>query len=192
MRDAAATRRKILDAARAEFSKFGPAGARINRIAAASGANKERIYANFGSKEGLFEAVMADALSSHAKNVGPWGTSPGDLMERLRNSHKRSPDLLRLMLWEALHYGAGPVPDEARRREHYRERRRALTETFGLADEAAGAAAMLTLIGLGAWPSAMPQLVSMVIPEEQNEAFTAAQEDLLNRLAQTILPSSDP
>lgn len=187
MRNAEATRRKILDAARMEFSKFGPAGARVNRIAAASGANKERIYANFGSKEGLFEAVMGDALAAHAETVGEWGESTDVLIDRLRQTHEQSPDLLRLMLWEALQFGASPVPDEARRRAHYQERLSALANTFGIEAKAEAAAAMLTLIGLAAWPSTMPQLANMLVPEGQKDAFDIAQRDILHRLAKGIL-----
>lgn len=191
MRDADATRRRILDAARAEFSEFGPAGARINRIAAASGANKERIYANFGSKEGLFEAVMSDTLAAHADAMWEWGTSAEDLVDRLRRNHKRSPDLLRLMLWEALQFGAVPVPDEEKRRQYYQERTASLMEAFDVEPATEAAAAMLTLIGLAAWSSTMPQLVKMLAPKGQHKAYEAAQRELLHRLARVVLPTAE-
>ncbi|TCS64757.1 TetR/AcrR family transcriptional regulator [Varunaivibrio sulfuroxidans] len=187
MRDAGATRRRILDAARVEFSNFGLAGARINRIAAASGANKERIYANFGSKEGLFDAVMSDTLAAHAETVGQWGASPEALIDRLGQAHEQAPDLLRLMLWEALQFGGGPVPDEERRRQHYRRKAERLKTFFGIEDSAKSAAAMLTLIGLAAWPSTLPQLANMLCPPGEEEAFEAAQRDLLHRLAKAAL-----
>jgi AcrR family transcriptional regulator len=57
-RDSAATKQRILDAATAEFAEFGLAGARVDRIAARAGANKQLIYAYFGSKEGLFDNVL--------------------------------------------------------------------------------------------------------------------------------------
>ena len=187
MRDADATRRKILEAARVEFSEFGLAGARVNRIAEASGMNKERIYANYGSKDGLFEAVMSDTLDTHAETIGEWGASADDIVERLHQNHVRSPDLLRLMLWEALQVSSDSVPDEERRREHYRERVRALMEAFGLETEAESAAAMMTLIGLAAWPSVMPQLARMLAPEGQQVAFETAQRELLHSLARAVL-----
>jgi AcrR family transcriptional regulator len=189
MRDAEATRRRILDAAREEFSKFGPAGARINRIAAASGANKERIYANFGSKEGLFEAVMSDTLAAHSDTVGEWGESAADLVDRLQQTHERSPELLRLMLWEALEFGSDPVPDEEKRRAYYRQRVSALQKAFGLDSETDSAAALLTLIGLAAWPAAMPQWKKMLRPEGQAAAFETAQCELAHRIAKTVLGS---
>ena len=57
------TRRAILDAAVAEFCAVGPAGARIDAIAAAAGVNKRMLYHYFTSKEGLFAAVLDDQLT---------------------------------------------------------------------------------------------------------------------------------
>src|SRR5689334_11886003 len=45
MRSAVDTRARILAAATAEFAERGLAGGRVDRIAAAADANKERIYA---------------------------------------------------------------------------------------------------------------------------------------------------
>lgn len=55
---AAATRERILDAALAEFGEKGYAGARMDEIAACAGANKQLLYHYFGSKDGLFEAML--------------------------------------------------------------------------------------------------------------------------------------
>ena len=43
-RDPEATRARILEAARAEFSNKGLGGARVNTIAAEAGVNKQLIY----------------------------------------------------------------------------------------------------------------------------------------------------
>ncbi|WP_353829317.1 TetR family transcriptional regulator [Agromyces sp. SYSU T0242] len=61
-RDAAQTRRRILAAALHEFAEGGFAGARIAGIADAAAANQRMIYAYFGSKEGLFDAVADDVI----------------------------------------------------------------------------------------------------------------------------------
>jgi len=55
---AALTRQKILDAAEMEFTEKGPDAARVDRIARLAGVNKQLIYAHFGSKEGLYTAVL--------------------------------------------------------------------------------------------------------------------------------------
>jgi len=56
--DGEATRERILDAAQAEFARYGLAGARVDRIATAAKASKERLYAYFGDKGALFTAVL--------------------------------------------------------------------------------------------------------------------------------------
>lgn len=75
-RDAAQTRRRILDAALTEFAEGGFAGARIAGIADAAAANQRMIYAYFGSKEGLYDAV-ADEVIERAHAEVPF--TPDDL-----------------------------------------------------------------------------------------------------------------
>jgi AcrR family transcriptional regulator len=58
VRDADATQRRVLDAAKAEFARLGFAGARVAAIASRAHANKQLIYHYFGSKEKLYVAVL--------------------------------------------------------------------------------------------------------------------------------------
>lgn len=60
-RDPVATRARILSAARTEFARLGLSGARVDAIAARAKANKRMLYHYFGSKQGLFLAVLEDA-----------------------------------------------------------------------------------------------------------------------------------
>ena len=60
-RDPDATKSRILAAAWHEFAQKGFAGARVDAIAARSGANKRMIYHYYGDKEGLFVAVLEAA-----------------------------------------------------------------------------------------------------------------------------------
>lgn len=60
-RDAEQTRKRILDAATAEFARKGLGGARVDEIAHRSKANKRMIYHYFGSKEKLFKVVLEEA-----------------------------------------------------------------------------------------------------------------------------------
>lgn len=62
-RDAAATRQRILEAARRAFSDSGLDGARIDRIASDAQANVQMIYRYFGGKEELYLAVLEDTYS---------------------------------------------------------------------------------------------------------------------------------
>ncbi|MFB9660186.1 TetR family transcriptional regulator [Glycomyces mayteni] len=97
-----ATRRRILDAAAAEFARVGIAGARMDRIIAAAEANKAQLYAYFGSKEGLFEAVLADRVDASADSV-PFDADdlPGWAV-RLYDQNLRHPELVRLIAWTRL------------------------------------------------------------------------------------------
>lgn len=61
-RDAEATKARILAAAVSEFAVHGYAGARVARIAHAAQANKSMIYAYFGSKDQLFDAVIDGSI----------------------------------------------------------------------------------------------------------------------------------
>ncbi|HEX9297254.1 MAG TPA: TetR/AcrR family transcriptional regulator [Polyangiaceae bacterium] len=54
------TRRVLLDAAAEEFAKHGLQGTRVEAIVKRSGVNERMIYHHFGSKDGLYRAVLAD------------------------------------------------------------------------------------------------------------------------------------
>ncbi|MFD7159302.1 TetR/AcrR family transcriptional regulator [Kribbella sp. NPDC059898] len=58
--DPEATRARILKAAAEVFGRRGIHAAGISEIVEAAGASKLTIYKNFGSKEGLVEAVLTD------------------------------------------------------------------------------------------------------------------------------------
>lgn len=101
-RDSAATKMRILDAATAEFAQFGLAGARVDRIALRAEANKQLIYAYFGSKEGLFDSVLEanialllDAVPFDAFDLPRYA---GDLFDFA----VKHPDLARLVRWHQL------------------------------------------------------------------------------------------
>ncbi|ALG11849.1 TetR family transcriptional regulator [Kibdelosporangium phytohabitans] len=180
---ALSTREKLLAAARAEFAAHGIAGARVERIAKQAGVNKERLYGNFGSKEKLFEAVVSQALAEHTDAVGQ---PTGDLLEyvgKLFDFHRDNPQVLRLMLWEALHYGDGELPDEQTRAGHYADKVETLATTLGTEPGTRAAVTMLFLIGLAAWPSAVPQLTRTVLPGSADLTQVRAQVvDLARRM----------
>lgn len=62
-RDAEATQKRILAAAKKEFAKNGLGGARVDLIAERAKANKRMIYHYFESKEALFQRVLEDAYT---------------------------------------------------------------------------------------------------------------------------------
>jgi len=62
-RDPDATRARILKAAGAEFARHGFAGARGERIAQRARSSERMLYYYFGSKDGLFRAVLEQAYA---------------------------------------------------------------------------------------------------------------------------------
>ena len=68
-RNSAATKELLLSAATAEFADYGLAGARIDRIAERAGANKRLLYAYFGDKDQLFEAVLQREIGKLARET---------------------------------------------------------------------------------------------------------------------------
>lgn len=111
------TREAILAAAEEEFASQGFAGARIDAIAERSGANKQRIYANFGSKDGLFHAVQAEAVARlvacEEAIAARADREPERLTAHLREGyiafHRDHPEFRRILAWANL---AGIAPGD--------------------------------------------------------------------------------
>lgn len=101
-RDAAATRARLLDAATVEFADHGLAGARVDRIAAAAGANKQLIYAYFGGKRQLFDAVIEFRVADLLEAVPFTADDLPGYAVRLRAFNREHPELMRLVLWHTL------------------------------------------------------------------------------------------
>jgi AcrR family transcriptional regulator len=111
MGNAEATRERILEAAMAEFSAHGIAGARVDRIAHAAGCNKNLIYIYFEDKETLFATVLRRHLM-RVYEERPF--TPDDLpgyAARVFDFTMANPDLMRLMAWSALEARGGAPPE---------------------------------------------------------------------------------
>ena len=63
VRDAGATKLRILAAARVEFADHGYMGARVDRIARTARANKRLLYYYIGNKEALYLATLERAYA---------------------------------------------------------------------------------------------------------------------------------
>jgi AcrR family transcriptional regulator len=85
-RDPERTRAVILKAAIAEFTSKGLSGARIDHIAKRASVNKRMIYYYFGSKEGLYIAVLEEtytAIRTAEIGLNLTGRDPADGMREL-------------------------------------------------------------------------------------------------------------
>lgn len=110
VRDAEATRGRILKAAFDAFTEKGLAGARVDDIAARAAINKRMIYVYFGSKEQLFLAVLEAAYAD--MRAAERGLKLADLDPRTAletwvtftwSYYLRNPGFLRLLNSENLH-----------------------------------------------------------------------------------------
>ncbi|MCE8030071.1 TetR family transcriptional regulator [Halomonas daqingensis] len=170
--DVEGTKRKILEAAVAEFAQFGPDAATVERIAKSAGVNKERIYNYFGDKRNLFAAVLRSELAKVALAAqSPVDEDIGDYAGRAFDYHCEHPELSRLLRWEGLVF-TSDVPDEELRREYYGakttfvedgQRRGAVTTAFG-----ADHLTFLVLALAGCW-SSMPQIARMLTGDDDDK-----------------------
>jgi TetR/AcrR family transcriptional regulator len=85
-RDPAATRTKLLAAARREFAGKGLAGARVDEIAERAGVNKQLVYHYFGNKDALYLAVLEwvyEEIRAHERKLNPEGLPPEQAIRKL-------------------------------------------------------------------------------------------------------------
>jgi AcrR family transcriptional regulator len=105
VRDADATRRRLLEAATDEFAAYGIAGARVDRIAEASASNKAQIYHYFGSKDGLFDAVFTAMCVETVAAVPIDAADLPGYAGALFDSYEQRPYVQRLATWYRLERG---------------------------------------------------------------------------------------
>jgi len=110
VRDAGATRQRILDAAEKEFSAKGLAGARVDVIAAGSGSNKRMIYYYFENKENLYVAVLESAYTHMRREESGLSLDSLDPLAAIRalvlfkfDYYERHPVLISLLNAENVH-----------------------------------------------------------------------------------------
>ncbi|MFI9597111.1 TetR family transcriptional regulator [Nonomuraea sp. NPDC052265] len=183
------TRQLLLDAAVREFADHGPEAARLDRVAAAAGVNKERIYQYFGNKEQLFSAVLTWALKRLAEAVPLDEGLAGNLPEyagRVYDYHREHPQFIRLLHWEGLHRGDAPVAAEEQRAAHYATKLATLAagqRTGALNADFAPGELLYAVIALAGWWYATPQLVHLIM----GEAGADGARDTLVRLVAKLV-----
>ncbi|WP_275559412.1 TetR family transcriptional regulator [Streptomyces sp. 5-6(2022)] len=179
--DTERTKQRLLDAAVFEYSEHGPLGARVDRVAARAGVNKERIYQYFGSKQKLFGAVLEQEMIKLAAAVPLAVEQAADLGEfsgRVWDYHRSYPHYLRLLLWEGLdpdplQSGRAPVAAAQERSEHYAGNVRAVAQAQAdgfLRTDVAPAHLLYVARALAAWWLAVPAAVTLMLGEVANES----------------------
>jgi AcrR family transcriptional regulator len=162
-RDAEATKERIFNAAGTEFAEHGLAGARIDAIAKRAGANKQLIYAYFGSKEKLFAAVLGRRLARVDEDIDPQPDRLPEYAGEIFDFHAEHPDLARLLVSEALSYRGRSVPDQEAREAHKSRKVNAVRtgQEQGTVDRSFDPSHLLMfIIALAVWPQVAHQIVA--------------------------------
>ncbi|MFC5523633.1 TetR/AcrR family transcriptional regulator [Polaromonas jejuensis] len=110
--DAERSMADILKVATAEFADKGLSGARIDEIAAATRTSKRMIYYHFGSKEGLYLAVL-EASYQRIRDIETQlhleDLAPEDALRKLVaftfDYQQDNEDFIRLVMTENIHRG---------------------------------------------------------------------------------------
>jgi AcrR family transcriptional regulator len=100
--DSAATKARLLQAAFEEFTQYGLAGARVDRIAEKAASNKRLIYVYYGNKEQLFDVVLAQHLGVLADAVPFTANDLPAYAGAMFDHLVQQPDILRLAAWHQL------------------------------------------------------------------------------------------
>ncbi|OZG28967.1 TetR family transcriptional regulator [Williamsia sp. 1138] len=151
--DATDTKRRIMLAAGDEFSEFGLAGARIDRIADRAKVNKRSIYVHFGPKEALFDLVVSRTLSAMSDDVPFTADDLPGYAGALFDYLMAAPAVLRLITWAGLERPDATDAEFAT----YEPKVMELNDRYDLN----GADVLSLLLGLvTAWPAASPALRS--------------------------------
>jgi AcrR family transcriptional regulator len=110
--NAQATQANILEVATTEFADKGLAGARIDLIAEATRTSKRMIYYYFGSKEGLYIAVLENAYRNIREIESGLHLDELEPVEALRSLVAHTvqyqlahPEFIRLVMNENMHRG---------------------------------------------------------------------------------------
>ena len=135
-RDAEATRTEILKAATLEFSEKGLFGARVDEIAARTATSKHMIYYYFGSKDGLYAAVLERAYTDFRSVEAAVDYNQLNPVEALSilvgktfDAHVGNPHFIRILMSENLDSGR-----HAATINHHAQRKLVLETIQGILD----------------------------------------------------------
>src|SRR3954465_2179878 len=78
------SRRRVFDAAAAEFAARGFAGANVDRIARAARVNKAMIYYHFASKAALYREILRDMFEAVARRASVAAAAAADPRDKIR------------------------------------------------------------------------------------------------------------
>src|SRR5687767_5582269 len=171
------TRQRLFTAAAGVFAEHGVGATTVEQLASAAGFTRGAFYSNFGTKEELAAAMLADHLEhseAYNRELAAHHPDPTDLVQALRDDTPRRDDPLHtnpLLQVELMLFVARNTELRAALGEHLR--------------------AMRTLVGDIAEQALRARGVVLDVPREQLGTILVAVEDGL-RLHRLIDPDSTP
>jgi TetR/AcrR family transcriptional regulator len=159
------TREKILDAALAEFSARGFAGARVDAIARRARVNKRMLYYCFGTKQDLYREILRRKIAERAEWLE---STPNDFAGALAHiylSGGADIEFVRLMEWEAIDSGGRKCIAEAERRALFEKavaRLRVLQRRGAIPRGADLTQLFISMLSLALFPLVMPQIIRLI------------------------------
>jgi TetR/AcrR family transcriptional regulator len=189
----------ILEVASEEFAANGLAGARVAEIASRAGVNKQLLYYYYGSKEGLYGAVLSstvaetrrviDAIAATGHLTKAWLAA---LAPRAIEGRKRT---RRLWLWEALNRSGKPVFREEERRVEWQrlvEMAREEIERSELRADLDPALAVLSIDALVHVPYLLPQITELVTGLHPDDPeFAKRHRQFMREFLKALRPPAD-
>ncbi len=189
-RDPQRTRELILVAALAEFARNGFAGARVDAVARRARVNKRMLYHYFGSKEGLFQAVLRRRMGERNRWLAEAPPDPAELLPLWFERACGNLDWIRLLEWEALETAGQKVVAEEERQAGFRmvaERIRAGQSKGQLPAGLDTAQLQLSMMALTTFPIAFPQLTRMVTGRDVDDPeFRASRLQFLRQFVEIL------
>jgi AcrR family transcriptional regulator len=192
VRDPERTRERILNAALHEFSAEGLAGARVDRIARRARINKRMLYHYFGNKDDLFREILRRKLQERVAWAARAPDDPGETLTHWFTLACEDVDWVRLIEWEALTVGDGPVLSETARRRAFESgvaKLRAV-QAKGLLPRALDPRhLLLSMLGLTTFPLAFPQVTRLITGlSPRDPIFRKRRIEFLRRFATWLRP----
>jgi AcrR family transcriptional regulator len=186
-RDPERTQQRILDAAFDEFCEKGLAGARVDAIATRAGVNKRMLYHYFGNKEALFDELLQRKAGQTAEVRAKAPRAFPELLAYHQAVQCADARWTRLLMFEALSYGADWIANRAERESGWRaaiagiEAAQAAGE---LPEELDAAQLQLSLVALVTFPVAFPQYTAMITGRSPDDPrFLRERQRFLRALA---------
>jgi AcrR family transcriptional regulator len=187
------TKRRILEAAMAEFSKAGFAGARVGSIARRAKVSQQLLFHYFGSKRGLRSAAVEHFFKRVEGEAINEFSSLARYMEETYAQVRKDHDATRLLIWESFELEElDPIEDERRSTIFHalvancaREQAKGRISTFFEPKALA-----MTLLALPMLPQVLPMFVRSVfglVPEDPK--FISIWKNHLGKFGEFLTPS---